>query len=127
VTEQEDAGPIRVEGRASRWLRWLDGVAVVTDGRAVCAADGEAAKELVFVLERPALVVADGPFVEAAWEAGIEVIALAGLDQFGLALRAHRHDRATLLPVRTDRPPGAYRPLVDLVREGFGAGATTGA
>jgi hypothetical protein len=120
IAEQDDSGPIRVEGRASRWLRWLDGVAVVTDGRSVLAAgDGEAARELVFVLERPAVVVADGAFAEAAWEAGVDVVAIAGLDRCALAVPAHTHDRALLIPARTDRPATAYRPLLEALRQGF--------
>ena len=125
VIEQEDGGPIRVEGRASRWLRWIDGVAVVTDGRSVLAAgDGEAARELVFVLGRPSLVVADGAFAEAAWEAGLEVAALAGLDRCALAVPAQASDRALLVPARTDRSPGGYRPLQAAAAEGFHAGSS---
>jgi hypothetical protein len=125
VPELDDAGPIRVEGRASRWLRWLDGVAVVTDGRSLLAAgDGEAARELVFVLERPALVVADGAFAEAAWEAGIEVVAFAGLERCAFAIAAHAGDRATLVPARTDRPARGYQPIADAVRSGFAAPTT---
>jgi hypothetical protein len=120
VIEQEDAGPIRVEGRASRWLRWIDGVAVVTDGRSVLAAgDGEAARELVFVLGRPSLVVADGAFAEAAWEAGLDVAAIAGLDRCAMAVPAHTSDRAHLVPARTDRSPAAYRPLQAAAAEGI--------
>jgi hypothetical protein len=123
VLEQPDAGPIRVDGRSSRWLRWFDGVTVVTDGSALCAVhDGEAARELQFVLARPSLFVGDGAFAEAAWEAGIEVVALAGLDRCGLAVPAHRGLRATLVPVRTDRSPAAYRPLLAAFEAGFEAG-----
>jgi hypothetical protein len=125
VLEQDDAGPLRVEGRAARWLRWIDGVAVVTDRRSLlAAADGEAARELMFVLERPALVVGDGAFAEAAWEAGGAVVALAGLDRCALALAARSTDRAMLLPLRTDRPAVSYRPLLEVVREAFRAVAT---
>jgi hypothetical protein len=125
VPEQDDAGPLRVEGRAARWLRWIDGVAVVTDRRSLlAAADGEAARELMFVLERPALVVADGAFAEAAWEAGVEVVALAGLDRCALALAAHAGDRATLLPLRTDRPSVSYRPLLEVLQEAFRSAVT---
>jgi hypothetical protein len=65
-----------------------------------------------FVLGRPRLVVADGPFGEVAWESGIEVVTFAGLDRCALAIPAARADRCTLVPMRTDRPPGAYRSVV---------------
>jgi histidinol phosphate phosphatase hisN-like protein len=111
-----DFGPIRADGRASRWLRWVGGVAVVTDGRTLCAtADGEAAREWLFAMPRPALVVADGPFAEVAWEAGIDVVAFAGLDRPALAVVAHRDGSDIVVPLRTDRPTRAYRVLEDLV------------
>jgi hypothetical protein len=117
-----DVGPIRADGRTGRRLRWVGGVAVVTDGRAICASlDGEAAREWVFAVPRPALVVADGPFAEIAWDAGIEVVALAGLDHPALAVAAARQGRGIVVPMHTDRPAQAYRPL-----EGLVTGAGTG-
>jgi histidinol phosphate phosphatase hisN-like protein len=114
VSELADVGPLRVDGRSPRWLRWIEGVAVVTDGLALCPTrDGEAAREWLFVHPRPALVVADGPFAEVAWEAGIEVVAFASLDRGALAIHGARGDRCTVVPMRTDRPPRAYAPVVD--------------
>jgi hypothetical protein len=111
-----DFGPIRADGRTSRWLRWIGGVAVVTDGRTLCATgDGEAAREWLFAMPRPALVVADGSFAEVAWEAGIEVVALAGLDRPALAVAANRDGRDIVVPLRTDRPTRAYGVIEDLV------------
>ena len=61
---------MRVDGRADRRLRWVEGVAVVTDGQSLCAIRGaEAAQEWLFMLPRPALVVADGPYADVAVEA----------------------------------------------------------
>jgi Phosphatase len=111
-----DVGPIRSDGRTGRRLRWVGGVAVVTDGRAICASlDGEAAREWIFAVPRPALVVADGAFAEIAWDAGIEVVAMAGLDRPALAVAAARHGRGLVVPMHTDRPAQAYRPLEALV------------
>jgi Phosphatase len=122
VLELPDFGPIRADGRAPRWLRWVGGVAVVSDGDALWATrDGEAAREWVFAIPRPSLVIADGPFVEVAWETGIEVVALAGLDRPGLAVAAVRGNRCTFVPLRTDRPANAYGAL-----EGLIAGAEPG-
>ncbi len=64
---------------------------------------------------RPALVVADGPFAEVAWEHGIEVVALAGLDRPALAVAARRDGRALIVPMRTDRPARAYSPIEELI------------
>jgi hypothetical protein len=116
VVDLPDFGPIRVDGRTPRWLRWLGGVAVVSDGKSLCdTRDGEAAREWMFAIPRPALVIADGPYAEVAWERGIEVVAFAGLDRPGLALAAAVHGRCTLVPMRTDRPARDYRVLEDLV------------
>ena len=56
-------------------------------------------------MPRPALVVADGPFADVAWEAGIDVIALAGLDRPALAVAANRDGRGRRRPA-ADGPTG---------------------
>jgi hypothetical protein len=116
VVDLPDFGPIRADGRSPRWLRWIGAVAVVSDGRALSETrDGEAAREWIFAVPRPALVVADGPFAEVAWESGVEVIALAGLDRPGLAVAGAREGRALVVPMRTDRPARAYAPIEELI------------
>jgi hypothetical protein len=116
VVDLADFGPIRSDGRTPRWLRWIGTVSVVTDGRALYeATHGEAAREWMFAVPRPALVVADGPFAEVAWEHGIEVVALAGLDRPGLAVATARERRGIVVPMRTDRPARSYRPIEELV------------
>jgi hypothetical protein len=42
-------------------------------------------------------------------------VALAGLDRPGLAIAAANGDRCTLVPMHTDRPTRAYRPIERLV------------
>ena len=105
VADFDDATPMRVDGRADRRLRWVDGVAVVTDGESLCALHGpEAAQEWLFMIPRPALVVADGPYAEVAADAGIEVVAFAGLDHSSLAFPATPRRRCLVVPMWTDRP-----------------------
>jgi hypothetical protein len=112
--DDQDSSPLRVDGRAARVLRWVDGVAVVTDGQSLCETRGpEAAAEWLFLVPRPAIVVADGPFADAALDAGLEVIAPAGLDHVSLAVERKRGERSHVIPMWTDRPPGAYRPLLE--------------
>jgi hypothetical protein len=112
--DDEDSSPLRVDGRAARALRWVDGVAVVTDGQSLCETRGpEAAAEWLFLVPRPALVIADGPYADAALDAGVEVIALAGLDHCSLAVARKRGRSCLVIPMWTDRPPGAYRPLLE--------------
>jgi hypothetical protein len=116
VVDLADFGPIRADGRTPRWLRWIGGVAVVSDGHALWdARDGEAAREWLFAIPRPTLVIADGPFADVAVERGIEVVALAGLDRPALAVAATRGGRGIVVPMHTDRPARAYRVLEDLI------------
>ena len=110
------SAPIRADGRTPRWLRWVDGVAVVTDGESLCAhrrARGRAASGCSSI-PRPALVVADGPYAEVAAEAGIEVVAFAGLDR--LVARRSRPRRGGVASSSRCGPtgrPAAYRPLLE--------------
>jgi len=114
VPDDADAGPMRVDGRADRYIRWVDGVAVVTDGHSLLSVRGlEAAQEWLFMIPRPALVIADGPYADVAVDAGIEVIAFAGLDHCSLAVAPSRTRRCLVVPMWTDRAPGAYRPLLE--------------
>ena len=114
VPDGDDASPMRVDGRADRRLRWVDGVAVVTDGQSLCSVRGsEAAQEWLFMMPRPALVIADGPYADVAVDAGIEVIAFAGLDQCSLAVASSPARRCLVVPMWTDRAPGDYRPLLE--------------
>jgi Phosphatase len=114
VISAPDSGPLRVDGRTARVVRWIDGVAVVTDGQDLCATRGtEAPQEWLFLMPRPALVVADGPYADVAIEAGIEVIAPAGLDHCSLVIGSRRGRSCLVVPMWTDRPPDAYRPLLE--------------
>lgn len=125
VVDITDAGPIRADGRAQRYIRWVDGVATVTDGSALCGTnDGEVAREWLFVAPRPSLVIADGPFAEVAWEAGIEVVVLAGLDRPAPAVAAARDARCTVVPLRTDRPPRNYAVVRSVVEMPLDLGCT---
>jgi hypothetical protein len=100
----------------------------VTDGDSLCGVRGpEAANEWLFLVPRPALVVADGPFADAALDAGIEVIAPAGLDHCSLAIASRRGQPCLVVPMWTDRPPGAYRPLLEAaLAEAVAPGGTNG-
>ncbi|MFM8972107.1 MAG: phosphatase, partial [Actinomycetota bacterium] len=82
-------------------------------GSLLATDDPEAAREWLFVVGRPTLVVADGPFAAVAWEDGLEVITLTGPDRPALAPAAARGERCIVVPMRTDRPPAAYGPLVE--------------
>jgi Phosphatase len=122
VEDADDAGPLRVDGRGPRWIRWLEGVAVVTDGASLLTTSGpEAADEWMFLAGRPALVVADGPFASAAVAAGIELVAFAGLDRVDLAIPAARAAGCLVVPVHLGRPPRSYAALSGLLEHALTA------
>jgi hypothetical protein len=122
IDDADDVGPLRVDGRSGRYLRWVDGVAVVTDGESLLGTKGrEAADEWLFLAGRPALVVADGPFAVAATESRLDVVAFGGLDRVDLALPAARAQDCVLVPVHGGRPARAYVPLVGVLEATFAA------
>jgi hypothetical protein len=114
VLSDDESGVAPIDGRHGRRLRWLDGVAVVTDGDALPAGPGfGAAAELLFQLPRPDLVVADRAVAGGAIAAEVETVCFAGFDAIALAVAASRGAPATLVPVDETRPPAAYLPLLE--------------
>jgi hypothetical protein len=112
-----DAGESAVFGRGRR-LRWLEHVAVATDGIALLGDDDPAAgEELLFTIARPDLVVADRGFAGVALGAGLEVVAFADLDAAIFAVAAHRGRAVRVVPLDERRPPAAYAPLRDRLAE----------
>lgn len=115
VLQVRESGPI---GAGARRLRWLDGVAVVTDGVQLLGDDDvHAAEELLFALPRPDLVVADRCFAGVALNTGVEVVAFADLDALALAVAAHRGRAVRVVPLDERRPPASYEPLRQRLRE----------
>ncbi len=85
----------------------------------------------MFLAGRPSLVVADGPFAVAAVDAGVEVVAFAGLDRVELAVpavrtRAQHGNGCLVVPVHGGRAPRAYAPLVALLERACAEGAGDG-
>jgi hypothetical protein len=112
LTREETA----VIGPGSQRLWWIDQVAVLTDRGSLLGHDHvEAARELLFVLERPDLVVADRTFAGVALASGLEVVAFADLDAVALAVAAWRGRSIRVVPLDDHRPPQTYQPLLDLL------------
>jgi hypothetical protein len=90
----------------------------LTDQESLLGDDSvEAAEELLFTLPRPDLVVADRAFAGVALGAGHEVVAFAGLDALALGVAAWQGRSIRVVPLDEQRPPGAYRPLLDVLAE----------
>ena len=103
-------------GPAGRRVRWVDQVAVLSDGAALLADDSvEAAEEWLFTLARPELVIADHTYAGVALASGLEVVAFADLDAVALAVAAWQGRALRIVPLDDRRPPGAYEGLLDLL------------
>ena len=103
-------------GPGGRRVRWIDHVAVLSDGAALLAdVSVEATEEWLFTLARPDLVVADHLYAGVASACGIEVVAFADLDAVALAVAAWQGRAVRVVPLDDRRPPAAYAPLLDLV------------
>jgi hypothetical protein len=112
LTGQETVG----FGPTGRRVRWIDQVAVLTDGAALLADDRvDAAEEWLFTLARPDLVVADHCYAGVASASGLEVVAFADLDAVALAVAAWQGRALRIVPLDDRRPPTAYAPLLDLL------------
>lgn len=111
LTGDETAG----FGPTGRRVRWIDDVAVLTDGAALLAVDSvEAAQEWIFTIARPDLVVADHSYAGVAVGSGLEVVAFADLDAVALAVAAWQGRAVRIVPLDDRRPPAAYKGLLEL-------------
>ena len=121
VLDDDETGPAQIDARSDRNLRFLDGVAVVSDGESLFGGPGYgAAAELLFHLPPPDLVVADRAIAGGCLATGIETVALAGLDAVALGVAARRGEPVTVVPVDATRAPAAYAVVSRLGREAFG-------
>jgi hypothetical protein len=103
-------------GPGGRRIRWVDHVAVLTDGAALLAEGSvEATEEWLFTLPRPDLVVADHLYAGVASACGLEVVAFADLDAVALAVAAWQGRAVRVVPLDDRRPPRAYAPLLELL------------
>jgi hypothetical protein len=105
-----------VLGLSGRRVRWIDKIAVLTDGAALLADDSvDAAHEWLFTLARPDLVVCDRTYAGVAVGAGLEAVAFADLDALALAVAAWQGRAVRVVPLDDRRPPRAYAGLLDLL------------
>ncbi len=110
------AGESGAVGPGGRRVRWVDQVAVLTDGAALLADAGvDAAEEWLFTLPRPDLVVADHIYAGVASATGLDVVAFADLDAVALAVAGWQGRALRVVPLDDRRPPGAYAGLLDLL------------
>lgn len=119
VIEQHDTTPSVLDGRAGRFLRWVDGIAVLTDGEALLSTAGiGAGDDWVFRVGRADLWLCDHGFAGAALRSGGRIAVFVDFDAIALAVAATRvgAEQAVVVPLDDQRPPLAYQVLIDLVR-----------
>jgi hypothetical protein len=105
-----------VVGLSGRRVRWIDKIAVLTDGAALLGDDSvDAANEWLFTLARPDLVVCDRTYAGVAVATGLEAVAFADLDALALAVAAWQGRSLRIVPLDDHRPPPAYAGLLDLL------------
>ena len=113
VLAARETAPI---GPSARRVRWIQRVAVLSDGTTLYGDDDvAAAEEWLFTLARPDLVVADRTFAGIAAGSGIETIAFADLDAVALAVAAWQGRAVRIVPLDDRRPPDAYAGLLELL------------
>jgi hypothetical protein len=122
VPDSVDAPPVRIDGRMGRHLRWLGGVAAVTDGESLFAtSDRAAGREWAGRFGRPALAVADGPFALSAIARGIPTIVFVDLRSLAAGVAAHAGADVVPVPVHFGVAPAAYEPVADVIGAAFAA------
>lgn len=118
VIEHHDTSPSVRDGRAGRFLRWVDGVAVLSDGEALLSTAGVGAgDDWVFQVGRADLWLCDHGFAGAALRSGGRIAAFVDFDAIALAVAATRvgAEQAVVVPLDDQRSPLAYQVLIDLV------------
>jgi hypothetical protein len=123
ATAADDAGATvlaaeetAIIGPGGQRVWWIDRVAVLTDQSSLLGHDSiDGAREMLFTLARPDLVVADRTFAGVAVAGGCEVVAFAGLDAIALAVAAWQGRAVRVVPLDDRRTPAAYLPLIELL------------
>ena len=114
VTDDDDSPPLRADGRAARGIRWLDGVAVVTDGKSLCVPRGPEAARGVALPHSPARARDRRRAVRRRRARRRHRSHRPRRPRPLFARRrGGRRDRCLVVPMWTDRAPGAYRPLLE--------------
>jgi hypothetical protein len=103
-------------GPSGQRVRWVDKIAVLTDGAALLGDDSvDAANEWLFTLARPELVVCDRTYAGVAVAGGLEAVAFVDLDAVALAVAAWQGRAIRVVPLDDRRAPSAYAGLLDLL------------
>lgn len=116
VIRPYEAVPWKEPGRHHRWeVRYLDGVAMLTDGASMRHSHSGEPMSRMLAEDRPDLVFADHGFAGAAIEAGVETISIADVNDPAL-LVAKAQDRTRTVIVMDDNVrPEDYWPCFQAV------------
>ena len=112
-----DSDPFRADGRSERFLRWINGVAVLIDQGDVIEARGPSMGEEVgyWVGNEAEVFVTDGVLAEPLIKESIPVIGFVGVQQIRSAVALHRSEKSIGVPLSQGSHPRNYQPVLQLI------------
>ena len=108
------------EAARHREIRYLHGVAVLTDRAGTLHAHGPGPMQLMLEEARPDLVVADHGFAGAAIEAGIDTISVADVNDPALVVAKHQGRTDVVIVMDDNVQPDGYWPCFQAIAAHFG-------
>jgi len=103
-----------------REIRYLHGVAVLTDRAGTLHTHGAGPMQLMLEEARPDLVFADHGFAGAAIEAGIDTISIADVNDPALVVAKHQGRTDTVIVMDDNVQPEGYWPCFQAIAARFG-------
>jgi hypothetical protein len=102
-----------------RQIRYLHGVAVLTDRAGTRHTHGAGPMQVMLEQDRPDLVFADHGFAGAAIEAGIETVSIADVNDPALVVAKHLGRTRTVIVMDDNVQPEDYWPCFQAMASGF--------
>jgi hypothetical protein len=112
-------GNIWMQGDRKRQIRYLDGVAVLTDRASSLHTHSPEPMELMLEEVVPDLVFADHGFAGAAIEAGIDTVAIADINDPALVVAAHLGRGGPVVVCDDNVQPEDYWPCFQAIASAF--------
>jgi hypothetical protein len=111
LTPAADARVAAAHLPAGARIRYLGGVAMLTNGADLLHTHAAEPMQVLLAAERPDLVVADHGWAGAAAQAGIPTIGFADTNDPAMFVGAEEGKVAVAVPLDDNVPPDAYLPL----------------
>jgi hypothetical protein len=109
------------EGGRRREIRYLHGVAVLTDRASTRHTHSHEPMRLMLEEATPDLVFADHGFAGAAIEAGVDTVSIADVNDPALVVAHHQGRGGPVVVMEDNAQPGAYWPCFQVIASRFSA------